>query len=311
LKLSDEPAAKSALPHFPVRRMNAGILASFLLLALAGCKPAASLAPAPAAGAKTYPARGIVQSIAPDRRDAVIKHEAIPGFMPAMTMDFSARDANTLAGIAPGDEIAFTLAVTDTNSWIENVQPLGHTNAFGLSGPPGWHIAEPPLEVGDPLPDYGFTDENDRPVRFSDFRGRVLAFTFFFTSCPLPDYCPRMNRNFSETRALLSATNVPANWQFLSLSFDSALDTPQVLSSYARFYRGDDTNRWLFAVASSNTLASLAPKLDLNVWRERGTLSHNLRTVVLAPDGKIACQLDGNQWTPQELADAILAAAKK
>jgi len=284
----------------------------FLLLALAGCKPAASLPPTQDAGAKTYPARGIVQTIAPDRRHAGIKHDAIPGYMPAMTMDFSARDANTLAGISPGDEIAFTLAVTDTNSWIENVQPLGHTNAFGLSGPPGWHIAEPQLAVGDPLPDYGFTDENDRPVRFSDFRGRAVAFTFFFTTCPLPDYCPRMNRNFSEARALLAAaTNAPANWQFLSLSFDAALDTPPVLSGYARFYRGADTNRWLFAVASSNTLASLAPKLDLSIWREGGILSHNMRTVVLAPDGTIARQFDGNQWTPQALADAILAAAKK
>jgi protein SCO1/2 len=292
--------------------MKTGILAFLLSLALAGCKPAVSNPPAPAAAAKTYPARGVVQTIAADRRHAGIKHEAIPGYMPAMTMDFSARDADTLAGISPGDEIAFTLAVTDTNSWIENVQPLGHTNTFGLSGPPGWHIAEPQLEVGDSLPDYGFTDENDRPVRFSDFRGRVVAFTFFFTTCPLPDYCPRMNRNFSETRALLAAaTNAPANWQFLSLSFDSAFDTPRVLSSYARFYRGDDTNRWLFAVASSNTLASLAPKLDLSIWREGGTLSHNMRTVVLAPDGKIARQFDGNLWTPQALADAILAAAKK
>jgi cytochrome oxidase Cu insertion factor (SCO1/SenC/PrrC family) len=40
-------------------------------------------------------------------------------------------------------------------------------------------------------------------------------------------------------------------------------------------------------------------------------MSHNLRTVVLDPQGRIFRQLDGNQWTPQQLADAILLAAHK
>ena len=84
-----------------------------------------------------------------------------------------------------------------------------------------------------------------------------------------------------------------------------------MLSGYASFYRGTDTNRWLFAVASTNTLAGLAPKVDLNVWRENGALSHNLRTVVLDSNGKISRQFDGNDWTPQQLADAVIAAARQ
>jgi protein SCO1/2 len=294
-----------------IPKLKTKILFLGLLLVVAGCKPESSAPPPPSSAAKTYSAHGVVQAVSPDHRHATIKHDAIPGYMGAMTMDFPARDTNTLNGISAGDEISFTLAVTETDDWIENVQRLGKTNVFGLSGPPGWHVAEPELTVGDTLPDYEFTDENGRPVRFSDFRGRALAFTFFYTSCPLPDYCPRMNRNFAETRKILSATNAPANWQLLSISFDSTLDTPQMLSGYARFYRGDDTNRWLFAVASTNTLASLAPKVDLSFWRENGSISHNLRTVVLDPNGKIAAQFDNNEWTPQQLADAIRAAAAK
>jgi protein SCO1/2 len=154
-----------------------------VLLALAGCKPPASTPPGPARpSTKTYAVHGVVQAVAPDQRHATIRHDAIPGYMAAMTMDFSARDTNTLAGISAGDEISFTLAVTDTDDWVENVQRAGRANALGFSGPPGWHVAEPALEVGDPLPDYDFTDENGRTVRFSDFHGRAVAFTFFFTS---------------------------------------------------------------------------------------------------------------------------------
>ena len=96
----------------------------------------------------------------------------------------------------------------------------------------------------------------------------------------------------------------------LSISFDSDFDTPEILSGYGKFYRGENTDRWLFAVASTNTLISLAPKVDLNFWRENGSISHNLRTVVLDGNGKISKQFDGNDWTPEQLADAIRAAAK-
>lgn len=291
--------------------MNYKVLFSALLLALVGCKPASAVPPAQASAApKTYAVRGVVQMISPNQRSATIKHEDIPGYMRAMTMEFTARDTNVLKGISAGDEISFTLAVTETDDWIENVQQVGKTNVYGLSGPPGWHIADPELAVGDMLPDYEFTDENGQTVRFSDFHGRAVAFTFFFTSCPLPEYCPRMNRNFLEVRSLLSTNNAPSNWQLLSISFDSSFDTPQILTGYANYYRGDNTNRWLFAVASTNTLASLAPKIDLSFWRQGGSISHNLRTVVLDTNGRISRQFDGNYWTPQQLADAIREAAR-
>jgi len=226
-----------------------------------------------------------------------------------MTMDFSVRDTNALASLAPGDEITFTLVVSTDDDWIENIQSTGKSAT--LTPAPTWHVVESELQVGDTLPDYEFTSETGRPVRFSDFRGRAVAFTFFFTSCPLPDYCPRMNKNFFETRKILLAdSNAPMNWQLLSVSFDSGFDTPEVLTGYGKYYRGEDTNRWLFAVASSNTLASLAPKVDLNFWRENGSISHNLRTVVLDAGGKIFRQFDGNDWTPEQLGDAIRAAAR-
>jgi protein SCO1/2 len=289
--------------------MKSSALISVLVLGLAvGCKPT-STPPPSAATNQTFSVRGVIQKIPQDLRHVTIKHEKIPGYMAAMTMDFSVHDTNLLAGFAPGDEITFTLVVTDDDDWIENLKRTGNVGA--VSGPPGWTAVEPELAVGDQLPDYEFTSENGHAVKFSDFRGRAVAFTFFFTSCPLPEYCPRMNKHFFEARdILLSATNAPANWQFLSISFDSSFDTPQVLSNYANLYRGTNADRWLFVTASTNTLARLAPKVDLNFWRENGTISHNLRTVVLDGAGKIFKEFDGNDWAPEQLADALREAAK-
>ena len=261
---------------------------------------------------KTYAVRGIVQQISADFHTATIKHEAIPEYMAPMTMDFKTKDTNVLAGIAPNDEITFKLAVTADDDWIEDVRLVAHH--IGLVTNRTVIIRAPTLELkpGDTLPDYEFTGEDGRPVRFSDFRGRAVAFTFFFTSCPLPDFCPRMNRNFFEARKLIqSQTNAPSNWEMLSISFDSEFDKPEILSGFGNFYRGNDTNRWLFAVAPINTLAGLAPAVDLRFWREAGSISHNLRTVVLDTNRKIFSQFDGNAWTPDELADAIIKAAQQ
>jgi protein SCO1/2 len=226
-----------------------------------------------------------------------------------MTMDFSVKETNVLKGILAGDEISFTLVVTENDDWIENIQ---RTGSAAVTLPPGWSVGEPQLKVGEVLPDYEFTAETGDWIRLADFRGRAVAFTFFFTSCPLPEFCPRMNKNFAEARRLLAAdTGGPTNWQFLSLSFDSDFDKPEILGGYGSFYRGTNTSQWLFAVASSNTMASLAPKVDLSFWKENGTFSHNLRTVVLDAQGKIARQFDGNDWTPEQLAAALRDAAQK
>ncbi len=284
-------------------------LASLLLFI--GCKPE-SAPPANAAPTnRTYTVRGVVQAIPEDRRHATIKHEKIPGYMSAMTMDFSVKDTNVLAGVVPGDAITFNLVITPDDDWIENIQRTGKGNISTASGPAGWHIAEPELEVGDLLPDAEFISDLGQTVRFSDFHGSAVAFTFFFTSCPLPEYCPRMNQYFAAARKLLVGdTSSPTNWEMLSISFDPDVDQPKVLASYAGVYRGLNPEHWLFTAASTNTLHLLAPKLDFHFWRSNGSLSHNLRTVVVDGNRRIYKQFDGNDWTPQQLADAIRAAAQ-
>ena len=256
-----------------------------------------------------YPVHGVVQKIDPDRRHVTVKHEKIPGYMMAMTMDFSVHDTNVLTALAPGDEIDFTLSVTADDDWVDNIRRTGKA---GVSALPAVQFNVPELQVGDEMPAAEFTSEADRIIHLADYRGQAVAFTFFFTSCPLPEFCPRMNKNFAEARKLLLAdTNTPANWQFLSVSFDPGFDRPENLRLYANLYRGDNTNRWVFAVASPETLRVVGPRLDFHFWRENGTLSHNLRTVVLDPHGRIAAQFDGNEWTPAQLAEAMREAVRR
>jgi protein SCO1/2 len=267
--------------------------------------------PALKPGERVFEARGSVRNIAPNRRKAVIRHEEIPGYMPRMVMELSVRDAKQLEGIAIGDEISFKLHVTADTHWIDGIRRLGiSAEDAGAFRPLFVPKKVPELKPGDRVPDQDLVSEAGQRLRFSDYRGQALAFTFFFTRCPLPDYCPRMNRHFSEARDLLfKRTSGPTNWHLLCISFDAEFDKPATLAGYARIVRGERVDRWLFASAAPAALAELAPQLDLQVARESGGFSHNLRTVVLDPQGRIFRQLDGNEWTPQELAEALIQAA--
>jgi protein SCO1/2 len=232
--------------------------------------------------------------------------------MMEMTMSFSVKDSNELNGVSAGDKITFTLIVGRTNAWVEDIHRVGHTDKTPADATSMTSGMFSMLKPGDTLPDGELVTEDQRQIHFSDLRGRAVAFTFFFTRCPLPNYCPRMNRNFDQVRTLLlSETNAPTNWLLLSISFDPDFDTPQVLSEYAVEFRGTNAAHWLFADATTNTLASLAPRLGLMVMRQGDNLSHNLRTVVLDPQGRIYRQFNGNQWTAQQLADALLEAARQ
>ena len=169
----------------------------------------------------SYPARGIVEKIAPDRRQVTIHHQDIPGYMMEMTMDFPVKDTNELNGISVGDKITFTLVVSPTSDWVEKIHRVGHTDKMTPGSMPMADGMLSELKPGDLLPDGDLVTEEGRHVHFSDFRGEAVAFTFFYTRCPLPDYCPLMNRNFEHARALLlSETVAPTNWRFLSISFD-------------------------------------------------------------------------------------------
>ena len=288
---------------------HSALLAALVLVAGCGREPSARPLNS---GERAFETRGVVRQISPDRHLAVIRHEEIPDYMPAMTMELTVRDPKELEGIAPGDSITFRLVATPDAHWIDGIKKITPAapapEAAGLA-PPTPTGSE--LKPGDLLPDAELLDEDGNIVRFSDFRGRALAFTFFFTRCPLPDFCPRMNQNFSGARQLLlDRVNAPTNWQFLCVSFDPEFDQPVVLGGYAKVYRGDDADRWRFASASSNVLADLAPRLDLMFSREGGSISHNLRTVVLDPQGRVFRQFDGNQWTAEQLAEALVEAAE-
>lgn len=75
-------------------------------------------------GERLFPLRGVIVSRNIDDNSLRIRHEAVPGFMAAMTMDFGVRGTDVQSLPADGTNIAATLHVTERAFWITGVKRI-------------------------------------------------------------------------------------------------------------------------------------------------------------------------------------------
>lgn len=263
---------------------------------------------------QTYQVKGMVVALGDDGKTVKIKHEEIPGYMAAMTMEFEVRGTNGLRGLAAGDSVAFRMLVTEDDGWIDQIKKLDAPKVAPPQLPPGIRIVRDvePLAVGALLPEYRFTNQSGKVISTLDYRGRALALTFIFTRCPFPTFCPRVTSGFYEAQQLL-LTNHPAltNWHLLSLTIDPDYDTPVVLKDYAQ-RNGGVQRYWTFATGSLLDLTAIAEQFGLQFWRDtpESLPNHNLRTIVIDATGRVQTNLVGNTWTGAQLAEEILQASQ-
>jgi protein SCO1/2 len=259
------------------------------------------------AGARVFAAKGVVREISPDDQTVTISHEAVSNYMGAMTMPFKVRDAAEMAGLHAGDEVTFRLHVARTESWVDQITRIG-TVALVESKP-----APPvpqPVHGRNPLWYYKFTNELGQAVSLSDFHGQALAVTFIYTRCPLPDYCPRLSRNFQEaSQKLGSLPGAPTNWHFLSISFDSQFDTPAVLKAYGQSYQYDPAH-WSFLTGPPDKIAELARLSGVRYESDNGLINHNFRTLIVDGNGHLQTVFPvSGDFSDSIVAEIIKAAA--
>jgi protein SCO1 len=275
------------------------VACSFLGIWLAANGGDSAIAAENATPATTYLVKGTFLESRSEGRVAVIAHEKIPGYMEPMTMPFNVKKPAELKGLKRGDQILFQLSVTDTDDWIDDIKKSkGHSNTIKSAEPPQSELNE--LKAGAPVPDCLLTNQAGEVIHLNGFKGQALALTFFFSRCPLPSFCPRMNHNFATVQQELAADTARTNWQLLSISFDPGFDTPQNLSNVAQLQKSDPRH-WNFATSNREDLRQLGSAFGLKFWRENGTFSHNLRTVVVDASGRVQRIFNGNEWQPADV----------
>src|SRR5262245_56878740 len=227
--------------------------------------------------------------------------------MPAMTMPYTVKDEKLIANRVRGDVIDATLVVSEGSAWLSAITKTG-TAPIPDDAPSKIPAASgvSVLKAGDLVPDTSLTDQDGKPLSLASWRGSAVVVTFIYIRCPLPEFCPLMDRRFAELQSLVSADPVlKGRVRLLSVSFDPDRDRPAALAQQADRMKADPAI-WRFATAPPDVVDRFAATFGVNVIREKdGTITHNLRTAVGGPDGRVVSVVDGNQWTAAQIVSDL------
>ena len=161
------------------------------------------------------------------------------------------------------------------------------------------------------MPNGSFRDQDGKKRNFSDFKGSLVAMTFIYTRCPLPTFCPLMDRHFAALQKALKSDPALKGVHLVTVSFDPVTDTPAVLKAHAKKLDAD-FNRWTFLTGDRDDVDQFASRFGVSVSRamnDQRDITHNLRTAIVDADGKLTKVYTGNEWSPDELLADLKAAA--
>lgn len=274
-------------------------------LLLAGCTRTE-----PSAAAKSYDLRGEIVGLDAAKRTLLIHHEEIPGYMPAMTMEFSAPDFD-FAKFRAGQKLTARMGEA-----VDGVFPL--TRVQLLLTPDDQAVAAAALalrqetsirgknayrEVGEAAPSFTLYNQDGRAVSFDHFRGRRVVLNFIFTRCPVPTMCPASTTKMMALQAAAKKAGV-TNLELVSISFDAAFDTPPVLKAYAEA-RGIDTTNFSFLTGPETAIRDLLEQFGVIAEPGENIFKHTLATLLIGPNGKILHRVDGSTWVPDEFLNRL------
>jgi protein SCO1/2 len=258
----------------------------------------------PPPAARTYELKGQILVIDQARQELTVSHAVIPGFMPAMTMPYKVRDRKLLEGRTPGELIAATLVVEGPEGYLQSIR---HEGIAALPERP----AAPAMDVlgpGEPVRDAGLVDQSGARRSLADWRGQVLAVTFVYTRCPLPTFCPLIERHFADVQEQVrSSSDLRGQVHLVSVTIDPEYDTPSVLRDHASRLKADPAV-WSMLTGPREQVESFASQFGVSFTRESAQSAevvHNLRTAVIDGNGRLVTVLNGGDWQPPALLAEI------
>lgn len=293
--------------RFNPHALRLGIIGFVALVLLGGCSKTEEPATASSDAPKTYALTGEVLSVDSERNVLVVRHDDIPGFMPAMTMEFIVSPGD-VAVVKKGQRIRGQLIPSEKGDWrLEQIWPddAAATTAVAAQAKA---LRQDTLtrgrgayrEIGEKIPEFALYDQSGNIVQSARFTGKQVMLNFIFTRCPVADMCPAATMKMMQTQKLAAEAGIK-NLELVSITLDPAYDTPGVLKDYASA-RGIDTSNFSFLTGPENAIKDLLAQFGVIAEFEDDLLKHTLTTLLISEDGRIIHRADGRAW---EAADFV------
>jgi protein SCO1/2 len=90
----------------------------------------------------------------------------------------------------------------------------------------------------------------------------------------------------------------------LTVSFDPTHDQPKVLRKYAGVWKADAHSSH-FLTGPPAEVQRVCDMFGLDAFLDEGLMDHSLHTVVIDQNGNLAANVEGNQFTADQLGELI------
>ena len=148
-----------------------------------------------------------------------------------------------------------------------------------------------------PAPDFLLTSQDGAQVTLTDFRGKVVAVTFIYTSCT--STCPVLTPMMSFVQDQLGR-DFGRNIVFVSITVDPERDTPMVLKEYATSF-GANLSGWSFLTGSPAAIQDVTRRYGVVASKNNsGDVDHTFLTSIVDQHGVLRVQYAGVRFDPEE-----------
>jgi protein SCO1 len=260
-----------------------------------------------------YTVTGLVLKVDRPRGALVVSCDRIPGYMEPIVMTFSARKPENLDGIEPGTMVEFVLDAQGKSTYADHLrvrsfesveqepQEAQRLKMLQNIADPAAHV--PPLARGELVPDFEFTDQKQQRVGLSKFAGEVVVLTFIYTRCPNPNYCFKLNSNLGRLQRRFPR-HLGHGLVLLSIVIDPEHDQANSLTNYANIWRANPQG-WHFLTGPLPNVQKVTRMFGMDFWNGEGVVTHSFHTVIIDQRRKLAANIEGNQFTAQQLGDLV------
>lgn len=140
------------------------------------------------------------------------------------------------------------------------------------------------------VPDFEFTNQNNKTISNEDYLGKVYVVEFFFATCPT--ICPVMNQNLLEVQDEFYGN---INFGIASFTINPEHDTPEVLKKHAEEL-GVKHPHWNFLTGDQEEIYKLANK-GFNIYAQEdenaeGGFEHSGFFALIDQEGYIRSRTD-------------------
>ena len=124
-----------------------------------------------------------------------------------------------------------------------------------------------------------------------------------YTRCALPNYCFRLSNNLGRLQKRF-VNQLGQDLILLSITFDPVHDQPEQLTEYGKIWHADPKG-WHLLTGPVPDIQAVCRQFGMSFFPDEGLMIHSLHTVVIDRQGNLSANLEGNEFSSEQLGDLV------